>query len=103
LPTGGAATDWRRSTNEPPGTGSGAAHNSVHGPVPDKNQARDRPPFDARRPSLYLNVALYCQPQTQLLDTKKVELVRLVFSIGVTVFVSVGTFLAIRYLIGSSG
>jgi hypothetical protein len=37
------------------------------------------------------------------LDTKKVELVRLVFSIGVTVFVSVGTFLAIRYLIGSSG
>ena len=37
------------------------------------------------------------------LDTKKVELVRLVFSIGVTVFVSVGTFLAIQYLIGSSG
>jgi hypothetical protein len=35
------------------------------------------------------------------LDTKQVELVRLVFSIGVTVFVSVGTFLAIRYLIGS--
>jgi hypothetical protein len=34
------------------------------------------------------------------LDTKQVELVRLVFSIGVTIFVSVGTFLAIRYLIG---
>ena len=33
-------------------------------------------------------------------DTKQVELVRLVFSIGVTIFVSVGTFLAIRYLIG---
>ena len=35
------------------------------------------------------------------LDTKQVELVRLVFSIGVTIFVSVGTFLAIRHLIGS--
>jgi hypothetical protein len=40
--------------------------NSVHGPVLDKNQARDRPPFDARWPSLHLNVALYCQPQTKL-------------------------------------
>jgi hypothetical protein len=36
------------------------------------------------------------------LDTKQVELVRLLFSIGVTVFVGVGSFLAIRYLIGSS-
>jgi hypothetical protein len=35
------------------------------------------------------------------LDAKQVELVRLVFSIGVTIFVSVGTFLAIRHLIGS--
>jgi hypothetical protein len=34
------------------------------------------------------------------LDTKKVELVRLVFSIGVTVFVGVGAFLALRHLIG---
>jgi hypothetical protein len=36
------------------------------------------------------------------LDTKQVELVRLLFSIGVTVFVSVGSFLTIRYLIGPS-
>ena len=35
------------------------------------------------------------------LDAKQVELVRLVFAIGVTIFVSVGTFLAIRHLIGS--
>jgi hypothetical protein len=35
------------------------------------------------------------------LDTKQVELVRLLFSIGVTVFVGVGSFLGIRYLIGS--
>jgi hypothetical protein len=34
------------------------------------------------------------------LDAKQVELVGLVFSIGVTVFVSVGTFLAIQHLIG---
>jgi hypothetical protein len=50
------------------------------------------------------NAALWQRTMRSLrLDTKKVELVRLVFSIGVTIFVSVGTFLAIRYLIGSSG
>ena len=50
------------------------------------------------------NAALWQRTMRSLrLDTKKVELVRLVFSIGVTVFVSVGTFLAIRYLNGSSG
>jgi hypothetical protein len=79
--------------------------------VPDKNQARDRPPFGTRRPSLDRNVALYCRLQTQLsgrrtmrilhLDNKQVKLVRLLFSIGVTVFVGVGSFLGIRYLIGS--
>ena len=53
---------------------------------------------------LAANAALWQRTMRSLrLDTKKVELVRLVFSIGVTVFVSVGTFLAIRYLIGSSG
>jgi hypothetical protein len=35
------------------------------------------------------------------LDTKQVELVRVLFSISVTVFVAVGSFLAIRYLTGS--
>ena len=35
------------------------------------------------------------------LDTKQVELVRLLFAVGMTVFVSVGSFLAIRYLMGS--
>jgi hypothetical protein len=40
--------------------------------------------------------------RTLHLDAKQVELVRLLFSIGVTVFVGVGSFLAIRYLIGSS-
>jgi hypothetical protein len=75
-------------------------------------KARDRPPFGARRPSLHRNVALYYPPQTQLsgrrtmrilhLDTKQVELVRLLFSIGLTAFVGVGTFIVIRHLIGSS-
>jgi hypothetical protein len=36
------------------------------------------------------------------LNTKQVELARILFSVGVTAFVSVGTFLAIRYLIGLS-
>jgi hypothetical protein len=35
------------------------------------------------------------------LSTKQVELVRLLFSIGLTAFVSVGTFLLIRHLIDS--
>lgn len=35
------------------------------------------------------------------LEAKQVELVRILFSVGVTIFVSVGTFLAIRYLMGS--
>jgi hypothetical protein len=71
LPTGGGP----QQTGDEARTGrparSWAAHNSVHGPVPDKNQARDRPPFDARRPSLHLNVALYCWPQTQLSENEK--------------------------------
>ena len=59
-------------------------------------------PSQCRAVLLAANAALWQRTMRSLrLDTKKVELVRLVFSIGVTVFVSVGTFLAIRYLIGS--
>jgi len=36
------------------------------------------------------------------LKTKQVELLRILFSIGLTAFVSLGTFLAIRHLIGLS-
>jgi hypothetical protein len=36
------------------------------------------------------------------LNTKQVELVRLLFSIGVTAFVGVGTFLILQYLVGLS-
>ena len=35
------------------------------------------------------------------LNTKQVELVRVLFSISMTVFVAVGWFLALRYLTGS--
>jgi hypothetical protein len=34
------------------------------------------------------------------LDTKQVELVRLLFSIGLTAFVGLGTLIVIRHLIG---
>lgn len=34
------------------------------------------------------------------LDTKQVELARVLFSVSLTIFVGVGSFLAIRYLIG---
>jgi hypothetical protein len=34
------------------------------------------------------------------LDTKQVELVRVLFSIDMTAFVSVGTFVIIRHLVG---
>jgi hypothetical protein len=55
------------------------------------------------------NVALYCPPQTQLsgrrtmrrilhLDTKQVELVRILFSIGLTAFVGLSTFIVNRHL-----
>jgi hypothetical protein len=37
------------------------------------------------------------------LDTKQVELVRVLFSIGLTAFVGVGTVIVIRYLIGLYG
>jgi hypothetical protein len=68
------------------------------------------------QPAIQRDIAIERRPpgaewQTQLsgrrtmrilhLDTKQVELVRLLFSIGVTVFVGVGSFLGIRYLIGS--
>jgi hypothetical protein len=82
-----------------------------HDPVQDKNQAQVRPPFGTWRPSLYRNVSLYCRLQSQMsgkrtmrilhLDAKQVELVRVLFSISMTVFVAVGSFLALRYLTGS--
>jgi len=37
------------------------------------------------------------------ISTKRIELARILFSIGMTAFVSVSTFLTIRYLIGLSG
>ncbi len=36
------------------------------------------------------------------LSNKQVELLRVLFSIGLTAFVGAGTFMAIRYLIGLS-
>jgi len=63
------------------------------------------------RLSLHRNVALCCRTQ-QLsgrrtmrviyLKTKQVELLRILFSIGLTAFVGVGTFMTIRYLVGLS-
>jgi hypothetical protein len=77
-----------------------------------QKKARDRPSFGAQRPSLHRNVALYYRPQMQMsgrramrilhLNTKQVELARVLFSIGMTAFLGVGTFVAMRYLIGFS-
>jgi hypothetical protein len=70
------------------------------------------PKPSSRPPSLHRNVALCCgygslssmrTMRSLHNSTKRIELARILFSIGMTAFVSVGTFLTIRYLIGMSG
>ena len=78
-------------------------------PVPTGHKkAQDRLPFGARRPCPHRIVALCYRPQTQLsgrqtmrmlhLDTKQAELVRILFSIGLTAFVGLGTFIVIQHV-----
>jgi hypothetical protein len=82
-------------------------------PVHNKNQAPLRPPFGTQRPSLHRNVELYCRQEKSPSGrqamrvihhpvTKQTELLRVLFSIGVTAFVAAGTFVTIRYLISLS-
>jgi hypothetical protein len=87
---------------ESPGSasGRGAGQKSSAGP-PTIRGAAAFSPSQYRAVLSAANAALWQRTMRSLhLDTKQVELVRLVFSIGVTVFVGVGTFLALRHLIG---